>query len=151
MKTSRVIATWRALNALLVARCGSDLVIFGGMIDPPSEGILITGVPEAPADAAHVTVGASSSKEETFILRVVVYAEREGQSHDQTLDRLEELGDLVQNCIRDSTTGRPTTYFATELQTNCTSQVVRWAPSTGGNPKGIFGRGDIDIQFTVRI
>lgn len=165
--TARVFATWRALYTLLNSQTWpvnpstgeAPPVIIGYTANPLAECIFLVGVPPDKPSYSRATMGQQSSKDEVFVLRAVIFAETPGQTvpakglDDETpvIDRLEELADVIQNAVRDSATGRPTTYFNTALATNAVPDVIRVDPGFGGGTEGALGRCEIDIQFSIRI
>lgn len=150
--TSRLIATWRLMytvldTAAVAGGFGAGFVILGGSFDPGSEGILLPGAVVA-SDESRPTF---FEKEELFTLRSIPFTALEGKTGDEALSRLEAIADLIQNAVRDSS-GKPSSYFQTALgSTYARPEVTSWLPALSGTPRSVTGRGNLDIEFKVRI
>lgn len=157
-KTSRVFACWRHLHAVLESvewpahpvTGERPPVMFGDAAEVPNECLIVVGVPIDRPNQEFVTFGAPS-KDEDFTLQVYVATRVPGRDREETFARLEELCDLIQTTLRDSTTGRPAGISASAVPGLIWHHVARVAPQLFPTTEGFGAYAEIDVAFRVRI
>lgn len=156
-RTTALLDTWTALHDLLVAQVwpphettmAEPEVIFGDAPNYPLEAVIVFGVP-ARTDTRWATMGAPS-RDEDFTLQVSISTRVQGQTRQQVVARLGVLAAVVEDAVRDTSTGRQTGGFEATVP-----GVLWWGtrgllPQVVATDEGFVGRFDIDIAFRARI
>lgn len=159
--TSRVPDTWFALYQLLTVQTyprGEGIpddipVVFAAADRPLLEAIVVVGSPPTQASLDWVT---NLSEEEMFTLQVRIVTELPGRTVEQAFARMRELGDVIQNALRDPATGRITNAFNGASATHPVPGVISWRLAQYRSQgylttAGMAAVAELDFLFKARI
>lgn len=109
---SRIFAAWRSVHTLLRAVDWPAHEVGGGepvvsLVDqiPDQQREVVAIVPVVDDDDIEWVQLGAASREERFVLEIVIRSYVPGCDGDQVIDRLEELAELVQDQFYNTTTG----------------------------------------------
>lgn len=158
--TSRVPDTWLALYQRLAAETWPTIsgvdpiaIVFGTSDKPLKEAVVVVGTPPT---SSTLDLATNLSEDELFVLQVRIVTELENRTVGQVFARVKELGDVVQNSLRDPTTGRISNAFNGASPTHPVEGIVSWRVSqyrsqmyvTTAGPSGVA---ELDVLFKARI